>query len=446
MGGAPRRSLEGTWWTARRTLWEHLTRAWPSAPGRISTRAFLDELRARAELAAAWSALDVALDALHLAHLRPADAQGAVAILKLVEPLLRAQRAAAMRPALESAAAWIDPRTGLAPWRATLTARRELARAHAHYRASLDALGGRFPWAGIFSLRGAAEATREAWSRDGARLVEGDRRGGGGAGARERSPCAAERSATFPPRRDERAAPDGVAKAWARAHLAALEARTPALTQRDAPTPWGGDDAAAQALTVRHDRAMTLAAQRVLARLDDAAVLRVAPAVKGRRRTVDQSTREAMLKECRKQRSVMPLRTFVRRFGDEGLLDALPVWLLSPETLSVLFAQAPLFDLVVFDEALQCTVESGLPVLLRARRRVGGGRREADAADVVLHRGGRERGRRRGPRGARVEGGLRRRVIALAGAHAVGARGAHVALPLPPRGAHRVLEPRDSNT
>jgi hypothetical protein len=48
----------------------------------------------------------------------------------------------------------------------------------------------------------------------------------------------------------------------------------------------------------------------------------------------------------------------------------MPAWLLSPETMSVLFPRAPLFDLVIFDEASQCTVESGLPVLLRAKRAV----------------------------------------------------------------------------
>ncbi|MFO0629977.1 MAG: DUF4011 domain-containing protein [Polyangiales bacterium] len=276
------RFLEGTWWAAKRTLREHLARAWPERAGADFTRAFLDELRLRGELAAAWSALDGALDALHLAHLRPADAQGAVAILQAVEPLLpHAQRAAAMRPSLEAAAAWIDPRTGLAPWRATLAARRELALAHARYRASLDALGGRFPWLGASPSAALLEATREAWSRDGARLVEGDRR------VEVARAHVSDPSALLDVLR--RAAPDatsaqvrdGVVKAWARARIAALEARTPALTQRDAPTAWGGDDAAAQVLTVQHDRAMTLAAQRVLARLDDAAVLRVAPAVKG---------------------------------------------------------------------------------------------------------------------------------------------------------------------
>jgi hypothetical protein len=63
----------------------------------------------------------------------------------------------------------------------------------------------------------------------------------------------------------------------------------------------------------------------------------------------------------------------VRQFAPDGLLDVVPVWLLSPETMAILFPREPLFDLVVFDEASQCTVESGLPVLLRAKRVVVAG-------------------------------------------------------------------------
>ena len=75
-----------------------------------------------------------------------------------------------------------------------------------------------------------------------------------------------------------------------------------------------------------------------------------------------------MLKEARKQRRLLPLRSFVRRYADQGLLDALPVWLLSPETMAQLFPREAVFDLVIMDEASQCTVETGLPVLMRAKR------------------------------------------------------------------------------
>lgn len=92
------------------------------------------------------------------------------------------------------------------------------------------------------------------------------------------------------------------------------------------------------------------------------------PAEKGARRTPIQSIKEAMLKEARKQRRIMPLRRFVRQHVDKGLLDALPVWLLSPETMAQLFPREPLFDVVIMDEASQCTVETGLPVLMRAKQ------------------------------------------------------------------------------
>ncbi|MEZ4392906.1 MAG: AAA domain-containing protein [Polyangiales bacterium] len=363
------RFLEGTWWTAKRTLRAHLAQSWPERAAADFDAPFLDSLRVRSELAAAWRALDAALDALHLGHLRPADAQGAVPLLQAVEPLLPyAQRAAAMRPALEPVGGWLDPRGNMVPWRATLASLRELAVAFGRYHASVEALGGRFPWLGAQPSAALLGATREAWLADGPRLVEGDRRM---AAARAHvSDPAAVLHVLHTARPD--ATPHTVraltVKAWARARIAAAEARDPGLARRDAPTPWGGDDATGARLTEGYDRTMALSAQRVLARLDDAALLRATPALRGRRRTGDQAAREAMLKECRKQRSVMPLRGFVRRFAAEGLLDVLPVWLLSPETISVLFAQAPLFDLVVFDEASQCTVESGLPVLLRARR------------------------------------------------------------------------------
>jgi superfamily I DNA and/or RNA helicase len=77
-----------------------------------------------------------------------------------------------------------------------------------------------------------------------------------------------------------------------------------------------------------------------------------------------------MLHECRKQRRLMPLRAFVQKYARSGLLDAAPVWLVSPETVAVLFPQEPLFDRVIFDEASQCTVESGLPVLVRGAQAV----------------------------------------------------------------------------
>ncbi|MCF7731590.1 MAG: hypothetical protein K9N23_07875 [Akkermansiaceae bacterium] len=54
--------------------------------------------------------------------------------------------------------------------------------------------------------------------------------------------------------------------------------------------------------------------------------------------------------------------------GGDPLFDLCPVWLASPATVAQIMPRAPLFDVVVFDEASQCRLEETLPVLLRAKR------------------------------------------------------------------------------
>lgn len=54
--------------------------------------------------------------------------------------------------------------------------------------------------------------------------------------------------------------------------------------------------------------------------------------------------------------------------GGDPLLDLRPVWMASPETVAQVFPRAPIFDVVIFDEASQCRLEEALPVLTRAKR------------------------------------------------------------------------------
>ncbi|MEH7303269.1 AAA domain-containing protein [Neobacillus drentensis] len=70
-----------------------------------------------------------------------------------------------------------------------------------------------------------------------------------------------------------------------------------------------------------------------------------------------------------KKRQVWPLRRLVNEFAGNGLVDIMPVWLASPEIVSSIFPlEEGLFDLVIFDEASQCTVESGIPAVYRAKQ------------------------------------------------------------------------------
>ena len=75
-----------------------------------------------------------------------------------------------------------------------------------------------------------------------------------------------------------------------------------------------------------------------------------------------------------KKRQLWPIRKIVANFSHE-LFDLIPCWMASPETVSAIFplADAPLFDLVIFDEASQCFAENGLPAMLRGKQVVVAG-------------------------------------------------------------------------
>jgi len=75
-----------------------------------------------------------------------------------------------------------------------------------------------------------------------------------------------------------------------------------------------------------------------------------------------------------KKRMIWSLRKLVNEFAQDGLVDILPVWLASPEIVSSIFPlKEGLFDLVIFDEASQCTVESGIPAVYRAKQLIVAG-------------------------------------------------------------------------
>lgn len=73
-----------------------------------------------------------------------------------------------------------------------------------------------------------------------------------------------------------------------------------------------------------------------------------------------------------KKRQTWPLRKLMDVFS-EDILKLIPCWLTTPEVAAGLFPirdKQPLFDLVIFDEASQCPVEQGLPLILRGKQTV----------------------------------------------------------------------------
>ncbi|MBF9253269.1 DUF4011 domain-containing protein [Pontibacter sp. 172403-2] len=73
-----------------------------------------------------------------------------------------------------------------------------------------------------------------------------------------------------------------------------------------------------------------------------------------------------------KKRSLYPIRKLFFLFSEE-ILDLVPCWLASPETVSAVFPLESCFDLVIFDEASQCYAETGIPAMLRGKQVVVAG-------------------------------------------------------------------------
>ncbi|MCJ8163998.1 AAA domain-containing protein [Pontibacter sp. E15-1] len=87
-----------------------------------------------------------------------------------------------------------------------------------------------------------------------------------------------------------------------------------------------------------------------------------------------------------KKRSLYPLRKLFSLFSTE-MLDLVPCWLASPETVSAVLPLEACFDLVIFDEASQCFAESGLPAMQRARQVVvAGDEQQLKPSDVYRTR------------------------------------------------------------
>jgi len=89
---------------------------------------------------------------------------------------------------------------------------------------------------------------------------------------------------------------------------------------------------------------------------------------------VQRKELQKLLAEVSKKRNRATLRQLQERHGARpGVVGPLelvrPIWFCSPESVASLFPlEAGLFDLVIFDEASQCPVESAVPALVRGAR------------------------------------------------------------------------------
>ncbi|MBE2213972.1 MAG: DUF4011 domain-containing protein [Opitutaceae bacterium] len=353
------RFVSPAWWKARGAVARGLPEFWPDALGRPVDIALCRDLHRRLRLARLWSRLDAVLLDAALRDVIAGDARD------IARSLDRAAKIAGAVSSLRGARATLERVRAWQPdvfdtWHTTLSARIAAADAwQAHVTAAEQAR------AIFFSVEPTTPASRwrelaSRFASDSERVAELDRHLHLAATIDPVGPLALASCA------DAAGKPrlgDLILKAWALSQIVpARSALPPHLRSSEA------DDHAATKLAEALEADAHLRRHEVLLRTDDVPLLRLPPPEKFARRTPEQAAREKLHRETAKQRALMPLRTFVRTFVDAGLFDALPVWLLSPETLAVLFPRKPVFDLVIFDEASQCTVAGGFPALLRTRR------------------------------------------------------------------------------
>ncbi|AIQ11946.1 AAA domain-containing protein [Paenibacillus durus] len=85
------------------------------------------------------------------------------------------------------------------------------------------------------------------------------------------------------------------------------------------------------------------------------------------------SGKSSLKREAQKKRKQSTLRQIFATYPDD-ILKLIPCWLCTPETVSTVFPMTPgLFDLIVFDEASQCSVENAIPTLYRGKQVVVAG-------------------------------------------------------------------------
>jgi RecA/RadA recombinase len=355
---SPLRFLSPGWWKARATVKRQLPGFWPDALGRHIDIPLLRDLHQRLRLADLWRHTDAVLAQTQLASSLGGDAKRVARSLQDISDAADAVRTLrdARRP-LEAIGAWLPH--DVPAWQKTLLERFAAAQAWRKHAAAIAAAHGIFQHIENHMPAAALRHLHRCFVEQSDRVAELDRhldeanaidpRGGLLANA-----CADGKAAQWR---------DLLMKSWASDHARSGSEALPARLR-------GGqvDDRATERLSAALELQANANRQRILEQANAAPLLQVAAAEKHARRTPAQAIREKLHHDVSRQRGLPPLRSFVRNYAEQGLFDAIPVWLLSPETLAVLFPRKPVFDIVIFDEASQCTVANGFPALLRARR------------------------------------------------------------------------------
>ncbi|MFO0659419.1 MAG: AAA domain-containing protein [Polyangiaceae bacterium] len=364
------RFLSVGWWEAERATRAALSTAWPERAKSPFTRETIEEIQAAVVATRAWRAADAALEALNLRASTPDTVEDTGKTLAEVAAAARSAAALiAARPLLSAASAWPDPPSveAIAAWDRWLDTLTQAVAAADARRTAIEPIRAIFPWLSTNASASELESLLKTWARDATRVAEADRLLASISALHRDAPASVAAISNASMVTDAQVPPPSLAdwqnaitRAWALARIAEIERIAPDVRALDHATRRGDETTVIHTLQSTIARAIELTREAMWTSVDHVV----------RSNVPSGNSRDELLRECRKQRRRLPMRALVRRFVHSGLLDAAPVWLLSPETMTVLFPQAPIFDRVIFDEASQCTVENGLPVLVRGKHAV----------------------------------------------------------------------------
>lgn len=370
--------LKPAWRRASATVREALHREWPEKAAAKLDPALLAAVERRLSTARGWTSAAHIFEALGIPSRLPSDAATLSTrhgeMLRLWEAT---EHLASARACLEPLGLWplptghTSPPEGWAAWSARCQSALDLLAAQQTYFGAARLAAVTFPAAGKLPPPGLS-ALESAFHTEAVSLRLSDQ-------ALDRLrhlvpdplPLLRALSDGFPDTSPDRWC-DLADRAWAEAHLISAEFTNPSLAILDQASPLGSTEAASSRLLSLHQLIAAQESLRISAAGDQTGLMAVVPAEARVRRSTDQTARENLIRETRKQRRVTPMRTLVRHHARQ-ILDVVPVWLMSPETTAILFPREPVFDLLIIDEASQCTVENGLPVLTRAHRAVVAG-------------------------------------------------------------------------
>lgn len=368
--------LSSDWRKASAVIRDHLMREWPEQAAAKITPELLASLDRRSKASLAWGAAEQLFRALQIPSALPRQAEE---LYQQMPELLRlwqsTSRLAQSKSALTALSLWpLAKESGSLHedwprWAAKCRAASQLLSSQRTCHASVQKAAETFPQAATHSLE-ELRTLSEAFAKDATQLAALDRELDQAAKVFPAIKRLAEQLADAFAQSPPSTWTDALLRAWAESHLAQVSAQQPGVAMLAQPAPLGSAEAASARLLEIHQAIAREESLRLAAAGDRTGLMAVPSAEARARRTPEQTTRETLIRECRKQRNVTPMRTLVRRTAAQGLLDVVPIWLMSPETTAILFPREPVFDLLIIDEASQCTVENGLPVLTRARQAV----------------------------------------------------------------------------